>query len=177
MSLTAGTTYSVSYNYGNDFTFYTESLKVSYGATANATAMTTEIANHPTINQAILQSNSATFTPTVSGNYVIGFNAYSIANQNQLFLDNIVIQEVLGTASFDNNSFTAYPNPVKDVLNVSFTQNISNVAVYNLLGQQVLLKNVNATKGQIDMSTLASGTYLVKVNSENAIKTIKVIKE
>jgi hypothetical protein len=27
------------------------------------------------------------------------------------------------------------------------------------------------------MSSLASGTYLVKVNTENAVKTIKVIKE
>ena len=177
MSLVAGTMYSVSYEYGNDFTFYTEKLKVAYGATANSAAMTTELANHPTINQAALQSNTVTFTPTVSGDYVIGFNAYSTANQNQLYLDNIVIQEVLGTVDFDNNSFTAYPNPVKDVLNVSFTQNISNVAVYNLLGQQVLVMNMNANKGQIDMSSLASGTYLVKVNTENSVKTIKVIKE
>jgi hypothetical protein len=29
----------------------------------------------------------------------------------------------------------------------------------------------------LDMSSLASGTYLVKVNTENAVKTIKVIKQ
>ena len=177
MALVAGTTYSISYNYGNDFTFYSESMKVSYGATANAAAMTTEIANHPVIAQGSIQSNSATFTPATSGNYVIGFNAYSTSFQNYLFLDNIMIQEVLGSTDFDNNSFTAYPNPVKDMLNVSFTQNISDVSVYNLLGQQMLLMNVNANKGQIDMSSLAAGTYLVKVNTENAVKTIKVIKQ
>lgn len=32
------------------------------------------------------------------------------------------------------------------MLNVSFTQNISDVAVYNLLGQQVLFMNMNANK-------------------------------
>jgi hypothetical protein len=177
MTLEAGTTYSVSYEYGNDFTFYTESLKVAYGTTANATSMTTEIANHPTINQATLQSNTATFTPTVSGDYVIGFQAYSIANQNQLYLDNIVMQVDLSNVDFDTNSFSAYPNPVKDVLNLNFTQNISQVAVYNLLGQKVLAMDMNATKGQVDMSNLATGTYLVKVNTENAVKTIKVIKQ
>lgn len=83
----------------------------------------------------------------------------------------------LSTGNFENNSFTAYPNPVKDILNVSFKQNISNVTVYNLLGQQVLLMNMNANKGQVDMSALASGTYLVKVNSDSGVNTIKVIKE
>lgn len=85
--------------------------------------------------------------------------------------------ELLSNSNFDNNSFTAYPNPVKDILNVSFTQNISEVAVYNLLGQQVLFVNMNANKGQIDMSSLTSGTYLVKVKTENAVQTIKVIKQ
>jgi hypothetical protein len=66
---------------------------------------------------------------------------------------------------------------VKDILNVSFEQNISDVTVYNLLGQQVAFKKMNADKGQIDLSNLASGTYLVRVNTENAVKTIKVIKQ
>ena len=38
-------------------------------------------------------------------------------------------------------------------------------------------KNINATEGQIDMSNLASGTYLVKVNSGDKVQTMKVIKE
>jgi len=177
VSLVAGTTYNVSYQYGNDFSFYTESMKVAYGATANATAMTTVIADHPTINQATMQSNTATFTPAVSGDYVIGFHAYSIANQNQLYLDNIVVEVNLSSDNFDRNAFTAYPNPVKDVLNISYVQNISNVAIFNIIGQQMLMVDMNANKGQVDMSNMPSGTYLVKVTTENAVKTIKVIKE
>lgn len=178
VTLTAGTSYSISYNYGNNVTAtYFEKMKVSYGATANAAAMTTQLADHPNIMQAALQSNTVVFTPATTGPYVFGFNAYSDADMYYLYLDNIVIQEALGTADFDKNSLTAYPNPVKDVLNVSFTQDITDVAVYNLLGQQVLFTKINATKGQVDMSNLASGTYLVKVNSENAVKTIKVIKQ
>lgn len=177
VSLVGGTEYSVSYDYGNNDQDYTESMRVSYGATANATAMTTELANHPVINQATLQSNTVTFTPATSGNYTIGFNVYSEDFQDYLYLDNIVIQVALGASNFDNKSFSAYPNPVKDVLNVSFTQNISDVVVYNLLGQQVLMMNMNANKGQVDMSSLPSGTYLVKVSTENAVQTIKVIKE
>jgi hypothetical protein len=36
---------------------------------------------------------------------------------------------------------------------------------------------MNADKGQIDLSNLAAGTYLVRVNTENEVKTIKVIKQ
>lgn len=177
VSLLAGTTYSISYQYGNNSTFYIESFKVAYGTSANAAAMTNEVSNHPTINQAAIQNHTASFTPTVSGDYVFGIHAYSIANQDQLYIDNILIQEVLSTVDIDNASFSAYPNPVKDVLNLSFTQNISQVAVYNLLGQQVVVMDMDSNKGQIDMSNMPSGTYLVKVATENAVKTIKVFKQ
>lgn len=79
--------------------------------------------------------------------------------------------------TFLSSNFTFYPNPVKDVLNLSNSLNISKVQVINLLGQEILVKTMNATQGQIDLSSLASGTYLVKVISEDQIKTIKVIKE
>jgi hypothetical protein len=84
---------------------------------------------------------------------------------------------LVGTNSFDTKNFTYYPNPIKDVLNISYTKNISNVTVFNLLGQQIATKVVNANQSKIDMSNLATGTYLVKVTSDNQVKTIKVIKE
>ncbi|NNT72944.1 T9SS type A sorting domain-containing protein [Flavobacterium sp. IMCC34852] len=83
----------------------------------------------------------------------------------------------LSGATFDNASFSYYPNPVKNVLNLSYSQAISNVEVYNLLGQKMIANTIGANQGQVDMSNLASGTYIVKVTADNQIKTIKVIKE
>ena len=74
------------------------------------------------------------------------------------------------------DGFKAYPNPVSDILNIEYTDELSNVTVYNLLGQQVLTKNVNANTTQINISELNAGTYLVKVSSEKVSKTIKVVK-
>jgi hypothetical protein len=82
----------------------------------------------------------------------------------------------LSANSFDNKNFTYYPNPVKDILNLSYTKNISNVTVFNLLGQQMSFKTVNANQSKVDMSNLAAGTYMVKVTADNEVKTIKVIK-
>ena len=70
----------------------------------------------------------------------------------------------LGTSTFNNGKFVYYPNPVKDVLNLSYNKTITNVAVYNLLGQQVMVKTLNSNLSQVDMSHLSSGTYMVKSN-------------
>jgi hypothetical protein len=84
----------------------------------------------------------------------------------------------LATNNFDAAAnFKSYPNPVIDVLNLSYDKNITNVAVFNLLGQEVLTKVINTNQSKIDMSRLASGTYLVKVTADNQVKTIKVIKQ
>jgi hypothetical protein len=83
----------------------------------------------------------------------------------------------LATNTFNNNAFSYYPNPVKNVLNLSYSQQISNVEVFNLLGQKMSANVFGANQGQVDMSNLASGTYLVKVTADNQVKTIKVIKE
>ena len=107
----------------------------------------------------------------------IGIRLNSSAFHTVAYLDNIVWESTLSTAEFDNNAFNYYPNPVKDILNVAYDKNITKVAVYNVLGQEIMIKNNNTNQSQLDMSSLASGTYLVKVTAENADKTFKVIKQ
>ena len=88
-----------------------------------------------------------------------------------------VIEEDLANGDFNRFQFKVFPNPVKDVLTVSHNENISEVTVFNLLGQQVLGMTANAAQVQLDMAGLASGTYLVKVTAANHVRMIKVIKE
>lgn len=83
----------------------------------------------------------------------------------------------LGSNSFHMDGFAYYPNPVKDVLNLSYVQNITEVKVYNLMGQQVMSKSIGSDAGQIDMSSLSKGAYFVKVNAQNQTGTIRIIKE
>ena len=83
----------------------------------------------------------------------------------------------LSSGSFDNANFTAYPNPVKDVLNVSYTSEISSIRVINMIGQEVISKNINATSTQVDMSELSAGTYIVNVTVGDSVKTLKVVKQ
>jgi hypothetical protein len=89
----------------------------------------------------------------------------------------LTVSETLGNGSFDNGSFTYYPNPVKNVLNLTYNKAISNIEVFNMLGQKVSSNKFNANEAQVDMSHLSDGAYMVKVTSEGQVKTIKVIKQ
>ena len=63
-----------------------------------------------------------------------------------------------------NNIFNLYPNPTRGILNFKSETNISKVVIYNMLGQLVQQENINALEGTINISDLAQGTYIVKVN-------------
>lgn len=107
----------------------------------------------------------------------IGIRMNSEAFHTVAYLDNIVWDQALSTTEFQNDSFTYYPNPVEDVLNLSYDKNITKVVVYNVLGQEMMISLNNSNQSKLDMSSLANGTYLVKVTADNTEKTIKVIKE
>lgn len=94
-----------------------------------------------------------------------------------VFRNVISVQTSLENADFDLKNVTVYPNPVKDVLNLSSESSITAVEIHNLLGQQLIAKSLNTTQATIDMSNLSRGTYIVKVTAEDKVKTLKVIKE
>ena len=89
----------------------------------------------------------------------------------------VTVDVVLGGKDFDAASFRYYPNPVNDVLNLTYSKTITSVTVFNLLGQEVIAKNAAQNTIQIDMSQLAAGTYMVKVQSDDAFRMIKVVKK
>jgi len=82
----------------------------------------------------------------------------------------------LGTNDFNANKVAVYPNPVKDILNLSSVENIDSVSIFNLFGQQLINKTINANETAIDMSSFSNGTYIVNVISDKNVKTIKVVK-
>jgi hypothetical protein len=83
----------------------------------------------------------------------------------------------LANQDFDMTKFSYYPNPVIDLLNISYSQDMTNVKVFNVIGQQLLSKEVNASSTQIDMSAYPNGAYFIQVATEDAMKTVRVIKK
>jgi hypothetical protein len=94
-----------------------------------------------------------------------------------VFKNAVYIETFLANEHFDLSTLTVYPNPVKDILHLSFEKEIATVSIYNILGQGVIERAINTTDGQIDMSQLPTGTYIVKVVANDKVKTLKVLKE
>lgn len=177
LSLTGGTSYTVTLRYGNNSSTYSENLKVAYGTARSSASMTNIIGDYPGITGGTPNTASVSITPASTGIYYLGFQAYSIADQFSLYVDDITIDTALSATSFNSNGFKFYPNPVTSILNLEYSKDITTVAVFNLLGQEVLVKSVNTNQSQIDMSNLSAGTYMVKVISEGVAKVIKVNKQ
>ncbi|WP_422104982.1 T9SS type A sorting domain-containing protein [Winogradskyella sp.] len=77
----------------------------------------------------------------------------------------------------DSAAFTYYPNPVENTLTLKAQNDIDNVTMYNMLGQEVLRATPNTVDSIIDTSGLQTGTYFVKVTIANSTRTIRVIKQ
>ena len=99
---------------------------------------------------------------------------------NPAIVTNTVTTEFVTTLAvneFGTNSVSVYPNPVHANLNLTNSSKIDFVEVISVLGQKVLIQDVNDFDTKINMGSLEKGIYFVKVISEGKEKTIKIIKE
>ncbi|WP_431243724.1 T9SS type A sorting domain-containing protein [Flavobacterium sp. P21] len=83
----------------------------------------------------------------------------------------------LSAPDFNLTSFQFYPNPVIDILNIENNAVIDDVEIIDVSGKSVLYRKINAPSSEIDLSSLSSGVYVLKVTSEGKAKTVKFIKK
>ncbi|WP_417197557.1 T9SS type A sorting domain-containing protein [Bizionia sp.] len=82
----------------------------------------------------------------------------------------------LSTDTFEVNALSVYPIPTKDYLNISYKSTIQSVTIFNMLGQEVYAQNTSASKLELQVSELATGTYLVKLQTEVGTHTFRFLK-
>jgi Secretion system C-terminal sorting domain len=89
----------------------------------------------------------------------------------------VIVQPQLSVTDFDKNGFTVYPNPAQDVLQISANETITELTLYNMLGQQVLHQNgANAKNAQLVTAGLPSGKYILKLASKSSIQSKGILK-
>lgn len=126
----------------------------------------TDIANWVIVNAsgAVADASPATNGAILGGALNINPSTNSVYVDSIVF-DNIV-PSALGSDNFGNtnNTISLYPNPSKDVLNISSSNSITKIEVYDLLGKKVASNN-NASN--VNVEALGKGAYIVKVVQEN----------
>ena len=69
-----------------------------------------------------------------------------------------------------------YPNPTNAIWNLSFTNPIDNVELFDTTGKILQTYNPNATQFELDGTSLSNGVYFVKIKSGADFTVQKIIK-
>ena len=108
-----------------------------------------------------------------------GFDGANADGSLDIYLDNIYFYT--GTPlNLDNNNtlnVNLYPSPAQNELTISAENTIQNASIYNVLGRKVQSYTVNARSKKLDISALSTGIYILKYTANNAVGSMKFVKE
>ena len=83
----------------------------------------------------------------------------------------------LNTSIFNKNSILIFPNPTKlDYIFVKYNEDIS-FEIFNVFGKILIQSNITISNPKLDISSLARGIYIIKLNSNGSSITKKIIKQ
>jgi len=108
-----------------------------------------------------------------SNNAVIVVNSNSGAFGSTL-IGNFKLNGVLSVNDTTIEGVALYPNPAANVLNIRNAENAS-IQVFDILGKKLMELNNISVDQEINVSSLQTGTYLVKITNGAAVSTEKFI--
>ena len=89
----------------------------------------------------------------------------------------VVTSNTLSVSDFNTINVSLFPNPTTNNISIQSDKQITDVAIYNTLGQTVKNASPQATNFSIETSNLNTGVYFVTLKTDAASKTIKFIKQ
>ncbi|WP_417872437.1 T9SS type A sorting domain-containing protein [Xanthomarina gelatinilytica] len=129
-------------------------------------ALITDIDASPSasIDTFILRQDSTGETPSMDFDELRIGTSWSDVTPNTLSINQV-----------EANTFNVYPNPTSTgYVNItSKTNDVINVAVFDILGKQVLNNAVN--NNRLDVSTLTTGVYIMKISQNGQVITKKLV--
>jgi hypothetical protein len=114
------------------------------------------------------------FSPLTNGSYAVLVGNSNCQHTSACY-DFVTVDVPGNTEDFP---VLFYPNPVKDILTFSLqnsTSKIGKISLSNLNGEIVFISN--SSKGQINMSQLASGIYVFSYHNNEGVFHHKLIKQ
>jgi hypothetical protein len=75
---------------------------------------------------------------------------------------------------------TIYPNPANNKLNIlledsMIISNETNIEITDLLGKQVFIQQITSPIIELEISSLAVGSYIIQIKNQNTIQKSKLI--
>jgi Secretion system C-terminal sorting domain len=130
------------------------------------------------------------FTPTTTGTFRIQCDASD--NNDQVFIDQVTITKTTGSGLIEQfvtieetieppviinpyqlpdeskviKTLLTFPNPVTDMLNITYPAPIQKIRIVTMEGAVVNVPETAVTKNQVDIHSLAPGIYILWIQSE-----------
>ncbi|MBT2621851.1 DUF5074 domain-containing protein [Chryseobacterium sp. ISL-6] len=130
--------------------------------------------SNPGIVTAVINTNDElVLTPQSTGTatVVLSFNSNGKVVEKSLTVN--ASTSTLGTAEVKKLELGIYPNPATDILNIKTQDKVMNTTIFDISGKVI---NAPFNNGQINVSTLTKGMYILKVVTDKAVYQQKFIK-
>ena len=150
---------------GNKVEFIFEDINLPFDDATNDGYVSFKIKTLPTLVEGNSFSNSASI-----------YFDYNFPIVTDPAITNI---QELGISDFDFGSyFSVYPNPASSSLNLEIKAaiGVKSIRIYNAIGQLVTVIPNAGNLTDIDISSLKTGTYLIKINTDIGVANAKFIK-
>ncbi|ULC59571.1 lamin tail domain-containing protein [Flaviramulus sp. BrNp1-15] len=128
--------------------------------------------NSSSAGVSLSDNQSVTRDPDITGS----FSLHTDANASLLFSPGALASgAILSTNSFSENKLSIYPNPVTaGYVNIkSQTSEEKHISMFDLTGREVL--NTQLSSNKLNVNSLKTGMYLLKILENNNILTTKLI--
>jgi hypothetical protein len=124
-----------------------------------------------TLDGELLNATSNTLEITQTGNYSV-------------YIDGICPSEVasgtyayVGVEDINTIEISMYPNPANEVIYLQHAPLMSSIEILDMTGRICFTTTANSNLLEIPIEALASGTYMIRVASQNHIWSESFIKE
>jgi len=147
---------------GNKVEFIFENIELAgkYDEPNSHGFVTFKIKTKPTVKIGDILKNKA--------DIYFDYNLPEATNLSETKIENLNSEEIIQNSKF-KISFT---NPAKD--KITFTQEVKSVSVFDLSGKLVQNSIVNGT--EMNVFSLKTGNYILKISTENGTFTEKLVK-
>jgi hypothetical protein len=84
----------------------------------------------------------------------------------------------LGINELKESRVSLYPNPASEYVTIRIAAPVtSQLTISNINGEELITRQITQPKTQLDISSLPSGVYFVRLTSEKSVVTGKIIKQ
>ena len=101
---------------------------------------------------------------TESGSWDVSLTTSNSYGSDTKTMEDYIVVGGVGIGENETATVTMYPNPVTDYLKVNSTNIIREISIINMSGQTVLKREVGSKSLNLDLQSLKSGIYHIRIS-------------